>query len=186
MPEVCHLKVPDEEEDHIMLEKLMGVLQIPAQEGWSLVSIDDAESEMDAWLVALSGGGDEDAGGDQRGTEDDDGDDNWMEISTNKNTFEEWLSSELESMNFPLQHILPSVEHSPTKSVGRGENDCDKIQAAHTAQNVSLPNVRKAREGGGQLSSAKHRESIFLCLICAVNKIPKRIIYCVWTERWIS
>ena len=71
MPEVCHLKVPDEDEDHIMLDRLMGVLQIPAQEGWSLVSLDDAESEMDAWLVALSGSGDEDTGGDQRGTEED-------------------------------------------------------------------------------------------------------------------
>ena len=148
MPEVCHLKIPDEEEDHLMLETLMGVLQIPAQEGWSQVSVEDSELEMDAWLVALSGGGDEDAGGDLGGTEDD-GDINWMEMPNNNNTFEEWLVSELESMNFPLQNKLPSDEHSPTKSVGRGENDCDNILTAHTVQNVPLPNVRKAREGRG-------------------------------------
>merc|ERR1712074_115160 len=71
MPEVCHLKIPDEEEDHLMLETLMGVLQIPAQEGWSQVSIDDSELEMDAWLVALSGDGDDDTGGDIGGTEED-------------------------------------------------------------------------------------------------------------------
>ena len=98
MPEVCHLKIPDDKEDHLMLETLMGVLQIPAQEGWSQVSIDDSELEMDAWLVALSGGGDDDTGGDLGGTEDD-GDTNWM--PSDNNTFEEWLVSELECMNFP-------------------------------------------------------------------------------------
>ena len=72
-----------------------------------------------------------------------------MRITTEQNTFEEWLSSELESMNFPLQHILPSVEHSPTKSVGRGENDC-AIYRLHTLLKMShYQTCEKHGRGGG-------------------------------------
>ena len=60
--------------------------------------------KVNGMLVALTSSGDEDTGGDQRGTEEDyedDRDDNWMEITTEQNTFEEWLTRELESMDFP-------------------------------------------------------------------------------------
>ena len=78
-----------------------------------------------------------------------------------------------------------SHTHSPTKTVGRGENNtkqdiCDRVQTVHTVQNVSLTTVQK---GGGQLSSAKLRKILRLRLICAVkssleNRHIKR--YVVW------
>ena len=158
-----------------MLETLMGVLQIPAQEGWSQVSIDDSELEMDAWFVALSGGGDEDTGGDQGGTKDD-GDTNWM--PDNNNTFEELLVSELDSMNFPRQNQLLSDEQSPTKSVGRGKN-CDNILTAHTVQNVPLPNVRKAREGGAIEQCQAQSKYFSVFDMCGYKNTKKDNILCV-------
>ena len=101
----------------------------------------------------------------------------WEEKDTAIN-FEEWLVLEMCKM-YSLFHVtLPSTNHthSPTETVGRGENNIkqdisDTVKTVHIVQNVLLPTVRKVQEGGGQLSSAELRKILVLRLICAVESL---------------
>ena len=128
-------------------------------------------------------GDDEDIGDDQTiSKEEEDEEEVWPEKSNNEHdTFEEWVKAELESVNFPQQIILTpdNYEHSPTKSVGRGENDCDNILTAHTVQNVPLPNVRKAREGGAIEQCQAQRKYFSVFDMCSQQNTKKDNILCV-------
>ena len=103
MSKVHQQIVPEDEEDHRMLDRLMGVLNIPAQGEWSQISCEDAQTELDVWLEALTGGGAED-NGDEQNRSHKENEEDWLMINIKeKDTFEEWVVTELESIYFPQQ-----------------------------------------------------------------------------------